>query len=255
MSTPRTLVFCHAHPDDEALLTAGTMSRAASEGHRVVLVVATAGEAGLASAEVLASGDLGATRLVELEESAAALGVARVVTLGYRDSGLHAEVADGFAHQPISEISQRILTVLQEESADIVTGYDPSGGYGHPDHLQVHAAVREAARAHTSRLFEATLPREPIARAVRLASRLHLTPGDFDPSEFANAWTPSARITHRVDVRQQLPAKRAALAAHTSQATADGTTRTLAVLAGLPTPVASIILGKEFYVDVPRSEM
>ena len=37
----RTLVVFHAHPDDEALLTAGTMARAAAEGHRVVLVVAT----------------------------------------------------------------------------------------------------------------------------------------------------------------------------------------------------------------------
>src|SRR6185312_13154616 len=42
-----TLVSFHAHPDDEALLVAGTLARAAAEGHRVVLVVATAGEAGL----------------------------------------------------------------------------------------------------------------------------------------------------------------------------------------------------------------
>ncbi|WP_460371028.1 PIG-L deacetylase family protein, partial [Actinocorallia lasiicapitis] len=43
----RTCLFFHAHPDDEALLTAGLMSRLARQGHRVVLVVATAGEAGL----------------------------------------------------------------------------------------------------------------------------------------------------------------------------------------------------------------
>ena len=45
----RTLVFVHAHPDDEALLTAGTMAKAAQEGHRVILIVATDGEAGLAA--------------------------------------------------------------------------------------------------------------------------------------------------------------------------------------------------------------
>ena len=44
----RTIVAFHAHPDDEALLTAGTMALLAAEGHRVVLVVATAGERGLA---------------------------------------------------------------------------------------------------------------------------------------------------------------------------------------------------------------
>ena len=37
----------HAHPDDEALLVSGTLARAAAEGHRVVVVVATEGEAGL----------------------------------------------------------------------------------------------------------------------------------------------------------------------------------------------------------------
>ena len=43
-----TLIAFHAHPDDEALLTSGTMARAAAEGHRVVLVVATDGDLGLA---------------------------------------------------------------------------------------------------------------------------------------------------------------------------------------------------------------
>ena len=41
-----TLVFFHAHPDDEAIATGGTMARAAEAGHRVVLVVATNGDEG-----------------------------------------------------------------------------------------------------------------------------------------------------------------------------------------------------------------
>jgi LmbE family N-acetylglucosaminyl deacetylase len=58
---PRTAVFFHAHPDDEALLTAGTMAMLAAEGHRVVLVVATAGERGLA--EIGPGDELRDTRL------------------------------------------------------------------------------------------------------------------------------------------------------------------------------------------------
>ena len=38
-----TVVAFHAHPDDEALLTGGTLARLAAEGHRVVIVVATDG--------------------------------------------------------------------------------------------------------------------------------------------------------------------------------------------------------------------
>ena len=83
-----TLVAFHAHPDDEALLTAGTMARAAAEGHRVVLVVATDGDLGLAASTYAGDGALGRRRLAELRTSAARLGVARVEHLGYADSGL-----------------------------------------------------------------------------------------------------------------------------------------------------------------------
>lgn len=244
-----TLVFVHAHPDDEALLTAGTMARASRAGHRVVLVVATDGAAGLASADLLDG--LGQRRMAELAESADALGVARTVTLGYPDSGLHGEQAGGFAHADGSLVAEHIAEVCHEESADVLVGYDPSGGYGHPDHLQVHRVVRTAAARRPVRLFEATLPREPIARAARLAARLRLTGAGFSPEEFATAWTPRAQITHRVDVRDALDAKAAALRAHASQATADGTTRTLAVLNGLPRPLRHLLLGTEFYVAVP----
>ena len=250
-STRRTLVFVHAHPDDEALLTAGTMARASAEGHRVVLVVATDGAAGLTSA-ALAAGDLASLRAAELAASADILGVARTVSLGFPDSGLDGSADGGFASQDRFSVARRLAGILDEEDADVLVGYDPSGGYGHPDHLQVHRAARAAAvlARRPPRLFEATLPREPIARAVHLASRLHLTPAGFDPSEFDAAWTPRAAITHRVDVRSHYASKRASLRAHASQAVADGTTRTLGVLTRLPRAIALPLLGTEFYVAV-----
>ena len=78
-----TLVFLHAHPDDEALLTSGTMARAAAEGHRVVLVVATDGAAGLTSAEY--RGDLAGVRAGELQRSCLDASLAREV-LGWAPS-------------------------------------------------------------------------------------------------------------------------------------------------------------------------
>ncbi len=85
---PHTLVCFHAHPDDEALLTAGTMAKAAAAGHRVVLVVATRGEVGEVAADFLGDGEaLGARRWHELERAAEVLGVARLEWLGYGDSG------------------------------------------------------------------------------------------------------------------------------------------------------------------------
>ena len=48
-----TLVTFHAHPDDESIATGGVMAKAAAEGHRVVLVIATKGEHGEVAEGVL----------------------------------------------------------------------------------------------------------------------------------------------------------------------------------------------------------
>ena len=83
-----TLVAFHAHPDDEALLDAGTLARAAQAGHRVILVLATRGDAGDVGDGVLGVNEgLAQRRSSEAEASAAAIGVARVVFLNYLDSG------------------------------------------------------------------------------------------------------------------------------------------------------------------------
>ncbi len=249
-----TLVFVHAHPDDEALLTAGTMAKASAHGHRVVLIMATDGAAGLARSDI---DDLASLRSKELEASARILDVHRTVNLGYADSGLKGDAPKGFVGAPEADVASRIVEILEWEAADIVVGYDPSGGYGHPDHLHVHRVTRAAAQAwsnvHHVRLFEATLPREPIARAVHLAARIRATPAEFDPSEFDTAWTPRAAITHRVNVRGHLAAKRASQAAHASQSGADDGVRTLQILGTLPSPLAHLLLGTEYYVDVTDS--
>ncbi len=254
----RTLVFFHAHPDDEALFTSGTMARATAEGHRVVLVVATAGEAGLAAAEFTDGGGLGEVRRSELEVSAAALGVARTVVLGYGDSGLHgdAEQVDGgpvpFVRADLDEAAGRLADVLREEGADVVTTYDPAGGYGHPDHVKVHAVgARAAGLAGTPVVLEATIPRDTIARAVRWAAKVYRFPPQFDPTSFERAFVPRGEITHRVDVRRYAGARRASMAAHASQASADGGPRTLAAFLKIPRPVFSRVFGREWYVQRP----
>ena len=84
-----TIVFFHAHPDDEALSTAGTMALLSESGNRVILVVATRGEEGEPVPGVLKEGELlEERRTKELIKSADLLGVERVEFLNYRDSGM-----------------------------------------------------------------------------------------------------------------------------------------------------------------------
>lgn len=249
-----TLVAFHAHPDDETLLTGGTLARAASEGHRVVLVTATSGEAGLTDPPGRTAGGLGARRDAELEQAAAALGCARVVRLGYPDSGWDRPVAGPrFCDLDPAGPAARLAEVLREERADALTSYDAHGGYGHPDHVQVHRVARIAAElAGTRVLLEATVDRDSLAALGRLMTRLprvrRLVPADG----FADAFVPRAEITHRVDVRRQLPAKRAALRAHASQAGGGDSVRTVAALLWLRGPLFARVMGTEWFVEHGR---
>ncbi|MEI6620574.1 MAG: PIG-L family deacetylase [Actinomycetes bacterium] len=259
---PVTVVFLHAHPDDEALLTGGTMARLAAQGHRVVLVTATDGAAGLAAAATGQDGSLAAIRADELNRAAAVLGVSRTVRLDYGDSGLDGlgtpsitgappSVRRPFVQVPVEQSAARVAQLLEQEAAAVLVGYDSSGGYGHPDHIRVHHVARAAARlAGTPLLLEATRPRAALSRTVRAAYGLRgVVPAlaGLDVDAWRTAYTPKARITHRIDVRPWLEHKRAALAAHASQATADDGARTIEVLLRLPKPVFKMLMGTEWF--------
>jgi LmbE family N-acetylglucosaminyl deacetylase len=244
-----TIVAFHAHPDDEVLATGGTLARLAAEGHRVVIVVATDGAMGPATA------DGAQTRLGELRASASVLGAARVVHLGYADSGhgpvLYPDPPDRvrFARADLGEAAARLAQLIQDERADLLLSYDPNGGYGHRDHVKVHQVGARAAEMTRVRVLEATLPREPViwlfeaARVLRLVDR-------HDSREIQRGFSPRSAITHRVDVRRFASRKRAALAAHRSFAASNGRSARLArVMLALPVPVFGLFFGREWFVE------
>ncbi len=219
-----TIVTFHAHPDDEAIATGGTMARYSAEGNRVVLVVATRGEHGEVADGVLEPGEeLWERRVAETERAAEILGVHRVAFLGYRDSGMMGEPTndepDAFWSADVDEAASRLAAILEEEGADVLTTYDDHGGYGHPDHIQVHrVGVRAAELAGTPVVYEATMNRDHILRLLR--ERQADIPDGVDapnPDEFGEFGTPEALITTTVDVRDFVDKKRAAMAAHQSQ--------------------------------------
>src|SRR4029079_11110268 len=102
------------------------MARAAAEGHRVVLVVATGGELGEVAPGVLDEGeDLATRRAIELERAGEALGVARIEFLGYQDSGMAGEPTNSapgaFAAAQLDEAAARLAAILEEEDAEVLT--------------------------------------------------------------------------------------------------------------------------------------
>lgn len=249
MRTGATIVAFHAHPDDEALLTGGTLARLAAEGHRTVIVVACDGVTGEAT------GPAAGVRLDELRASATVLGAARVVCLGYADSGhgplFYPDPADRvrFARAPVEQAARRLADVLREEGAQMLLSYDRQGGYGHRDHVRVHQVGAHAAELAGVRVLEATLPREPIVRVFTLLRAVRLV-RRYDPAEIRASFTPSAAITHRIDVRPFAAQKRAALAAHASQYRGKGrSARLFRLLVHLPTPLFALAFGREWFAD------
>lgn len=213
------LVCFHAHPDDEVFTTGGVMRMAADAGHRVVLVTATDGALGEVPEGLLAEGEaLVDRRRAELQTSADALGVHRVVLLGHHDSGMAGTPdnarPDAFCNVDVEVAAAQLAQVLVQEKADVLTVYDPHGGYGHPDHVQVHVVgVRAAELAGVDAVFEATTDRDQF-RAVLAANPQW---AEAAPPDVENFGLPASEITTRVDVTAVMAAKRAAMAAHATQ--------------------------------------
>jgi LmbE family N-acetylglucosaminyl deacetylase len=244
-----TVVAFHAHPDDEVVLTGGTLARAVAAGHRVVVVMATDGR----------MADEDSPRLDELRSSAEILGVHRVECQGYADSGYGPVFYPDppgrirFGRADRDEAAQRLADILRAEDAQLLLSYQPNGGYGHRDHVQVHHVGKRAAElAGLARVLEVTMPRELLWWTSNLARLLRLPP-PADPDVVRTSYAPLATITHRINVFGFARQKREAQAAHRSQLEAAGPARAIGLLRRLPPQAFGLLFGREWFVDPAAS--
>lgn len=245
-----TVTFFHAHPDDEAIATGGTMLRLAEAGHRVVLLTATRGELGEQPEGLLEPGEsLVERRDRELREACRILGVGRHEFLDYLDSGMAGTPENdrpgSFATADLEEAAAAVARVLDDEDSDVLIIYDEHGGYGHPDHIQVHrVGMRAAELAATPVVYMATINRDVV---IELATQSD-SPGWQPPEEVAERMDtmgePAERITTEVDVSPWIDRKRQAMQAHASQI--PDTSFFLTV----PEELFSTIWGREWYIRV-----
>lgn len=242
------VVFLHAHPDDEAIFTGGTMVRLADAGWRVVLVVATGGELGLPVAAGGAAHALREQRLEETRTAAGILGVARLELLGYRDSGMAGDEGnhhpDALAMARSPDVAARVGAVASEEAAAALVTYDERGIYGHPDHVKVHEVGLAAARlAGVPVTYEATVDREYLHF---VETHLVVEAGGVGGGELGLAASdlgvPTVAVTTMVDVRRVLDRKRRAMLAHASQIPETASTMRL------PTEAFAAVYGYEWYM-------
>jgi N-acetyl-1-D-myo-inositol-2-amino-2-deoxy-alpha-D-glucopyranoside deacetylase len=162
---------------------------------------------------------VGELRVAELERSADLLGVARLVLLGRRDSGLPSWDSVRHPHAlvraDLQSLARTLARLVESERAEAVVGYDADGIYGHPDHVAVHLLARRAAALAGVTSYDATVDREHLHFAGA-----HLLDEAVKPVKRPSYGRATAEISVAVAASPgELAAKRAALLAHASQIT------------------------------------
>jgi N-acetyl-1-D-myo-inositol-2-amino-2-deoxy-alpha-D-glucopyranoside deacetylase len=89
MSTQKTLIFFGAHPDDETLGMGATLALYALKKIKIFYVCSTRGEVGTVEPQLMKGyASVGDLRWDELKCAAQVIGLADIIYLGYRDSGM-----------------------------------------------------------------------------------------------------------------------------------------------------------------------
>jgi N-acetyl-1-D-myo-inositol-2-amino-2-deoxy-alpha-D-glucopyranoside deacetylase len=152
VSINKILVFVGAHPDDESFGIGGTLAQYAAAGVKVYYICGTRGEAGEVNPEALTGyASIAELRTHELKCAAEILGLADVIFLDYRDSGMAGSEDNkhpqALAAAPLEEVAGRIVEIFRRLKPQVVITFDPIGGYHHPDHVAIHNASVMAFRA------------------------------------------------------------------------------------------------------------
>jgi len=136
LAAPRSAMTILAHPDDAEFGCGGTLATWARQGTEITMVIITDGSKG-SDDRAISDAQLVQLRIAEQDCAARALGVARVVRLGYEDGVL----------EPTIALRRDIARVIRQHRPEIVIAGDPDSRFGgdsyinHPD----HRAAAEAA--------------------------------------------------------------------------------------------------------------
>lgn len=248
MPPPLRLMAVHAHPDDESSKGAATTARYAAAGVEVLVVSCTGGERGSilnpsCTFEPQGMADLAERRREEMAGAAAALGVQHH-WLGFVDSGLPEgdplpPLPEGcFALEPLEDAAAPLVELVRRFRPHVMTTYDPSGGYPHPDHIMCHRVSFEAfhAAGDPDRYSGLGQPWRPLKlyynhdfsmRRVRTMHEALLNEGLVSPfgdwvESRAAREIPERPVTTRIRCEDFFDARDAALRSHETQIDPEG---------------------------------
>ena len=230
------MLACFAHPDDEVFSCGGVMILNAQRGIHTTLICATRGEAGEISDPVLATPEtLGLVRTQELTEAATKMGVHELHFLGYRDSGMSDTVDNdnpvAYARASAAAVVPRLVRWIRQQRPHLLITFDPTGGYGHPDHIAIHhhatAALHAAADPacqpdlgtpwQTARLYYPAFNRDIFTTLRDQLIAQGEEPTQWGDSEDGSPDWPEQSVDVKVDVSAVIDAKWSAFQSHRTQ--------------------------------------
>ena len=136
---PDSALVVMAHPDDMEFSCAGTVARWSKAGSRVIYVLCTSGEVGIADPDMTKE-NAAAIREAEQSEAARITGVQEVVFLREPDGML----------QPTLELRKKLVRELRRFCPEVVVCGDPTVIFAgetyinHPDHRAAATAALDA---------------------------------------------------------------------------------------------------------------
>jgi LmbE family N-acetylglucosaminyl deacetylase len=141
------LVF-FAHPDDETILSGGTLALLARQGAAVYYLCATRGEGGEAGDPPLCTREeLGEVRENELTCAVRALGGTALTFLDYIDPTVGADNTLYPYDVEMEELVERLVAEIRTHHIEVLLSHGSNGEYGHPGHVRTHEAARRAIEA------------------------------------------------------------------------------------------------------------
>jgi LmbE family N-acetylglucosaminyl deacetylase len=228
------ILASYAHPDDEQGVT-GTLALYGQQGVCTGLICATRGELGEISDAALATPEtLGAVREQEMRTAAARAHIEQVWFLDYRDSGFidspRNHDAEAFINADPEEVVGRIVRIIREFKPQVIVTFDPTGGYGHPDHIAISRWTTDALHAGgdgtrypqastawaPARLYYSALPRS-FSRRLNAFIRKHIPESSFAGIDLEQMGLPDEEITNVVDVSDFVALKLDSVRAHATQ--------------------------------------
>ena len=265
----RRLLAVTAHPDDETFGCGGTLARHAAEGVQVTLVCATRGEVGEISDPLLATREnLAQVREQELRNACDVLGVSELHLLDYRDSGMAGTPENqhprALAQSDHVRLVGSVVEIIRKFRPQVVVTFDPTGGYGHPDHIAIHKATLEAFAAsgdsnrYAEQLKDGLAPHRPtklyyFVFARSMARALHDSiveagiESDFAKMDPESMGVPDEKITTVMDVGLYSDQKDMAARCHRTQILGDD------ALSWLPPVVRARFLSTEYLIRAEPS--